>query len=147
MIVGGRPKWLFDIDDLSKSMNYAPGVPAGTHCNNFAGKGTSFDAGQSSMETRYSQDYILMPLWKDISLFDYSLQDSDGHNQDRHGPSQASESDNQDRPNDESSTKTVNTAGPVNTATPTYVDYPSDPLMPDLEDTIIFYDAYDDKDD
>nr|GEW56145.1 hypothetical protein [Tanacetum cinerariifolium] len=56
-----------------------------------------------------------------------------------------SECDTQERPNAESSTKTVNTAGPVNTATPTYADYPSDPLMPELEDTGIFDDAYDDK--
>nr|GEZ05376.1 putative ribonuclease H-like domain-containing protein [Tanacetum cinerariifolium] len=115
MIAGGGPEWLFDIDALSKSMNYAP-VPAGTHSNDFAGKGASFDA------------------------------DSDGHNKDKHGPSQASKSDNQKRPNAESSTKTINTIRPVNTATPTYVDYPSDHLKPDLEDTRIFDDAYDDRD-
>nr|GEY12858.1 hypothetical protein [Tanacetum cinerariifolium] len=40
----------------------------------------------------------------------------------------------------------VNTDGPVNTATPTYADYPGDPLMPDLEDIKIFDDAYDDRD-
>nr|GEX45272.1 hypothetical protein [Tanacetum cinerariifolium] len=70
----------------------------------------------------------------------------DGHNKYKHGPSQASESDNQERPNAESSTKTVNTTGPVNTATPTYADYPYDPLMLDLEDAGIFDDAYDDRD-
>nr|GEW69002.1 hypothetical protein [Tanacetum cinerariifolium] len=77
----------------------------------------------------------------DNSLFDSSSQASDGHNKDKLGPSQASESDNQERPNAESSTKTFNTVGPVNTATPTYVDYPNDPLMPDLEDVRIFNDA------
>nr|GFB18901.1 ribonuclease H-like domain-containing protein [Tanacetum cinerariifolium] len=66
---------------------------------------------------------------------------SDSHNKDKHGPSQASESDNHERPNAKSSTKTVNTAGPVNTN-----DYPNDPLMPNLEDTGIFDDAYDDRD-
>nr|GEZ14526.1 putative ribonuclease H-like domain-containing protein [Tanacetum cinerariifolium] len=110
---GGGPKWLFDIDALSKLMNYAP-VPAGIHSNDFVGKGASFDA--------------------------------DGHNKDKHGPSQASESDKQERPNAESSTKTINTTGPVNTATPTYADYLSDPYMSDLEDTRIFDDAYDDRD-
>nr|GFB97506.1 hypothetical protein [Tanacetum cinerariifolium] len=98
------------------------------------------------METGSSQDYILMSLWKENSLFDSSSQASDGHNKDEHGPSQASESDNQERPNAESSTKTVNTVGPVNTATPTYADYPNDPLMLDLEDAGIFDDAYDDRD-
>nr|GEV23503.1 hypothetical protein [Tanacetum cinerariifolium] len=122
MIACGGPEWLFDIDALLKSMNYAP-VLAGP-----------------------SQDYILMPLWKDSSLFDSSLQDSDGHNKDKHGPSQVSKSDNQERPNAESNTKTINIARLVNTATPTYADYPSDPLMPDLEDTRIFDDAYDDRD-
>nr|GEX02639.1 copia protein [Tanacetum cinerariifolium] len=145
MIIGGRLEWLFDLDALSKSINYAP-VFAGTNSNNFVGKGASFNASQSSMETGSSQDYILMPLWKDNSLFDSSSQALDSHNKDKHGPSQASDSDNQKRPNAESSTKTVNTAGPVNTTTPTYVDSPNDPLMPDLEDDEIFDDAYDDRD-
>nr|GEY74576.1 hypothetical protein [Tanacetum cinerariifolium] len=128
-------------------MNYAS-VPAGTNSSNFAGKVASFDAGQSSMETGSSQDYILMPLWKDNSLFDSSSQALDGHNKDKHGPSQASESDNQERPNAKSNTKTVNTARLVNTATgtATYADYPNDPLMPDLKDSGIFDDAYDDRD-
>nr|GFC21828.1 retrovirus-related Pol polyprotein from transposon TNT 1-94 [Tanacetum cinerariifolium] len=34
MIAGGGPVWLFDLDALSKSMNYAP-VPAGTNSNDF----------------------------------------------------------------------------------------------------------------
>nr|GEW64191.1 ribonuclease H-like domain-containing protein [Tanacetum cinerariifolium] len=109
MIVGGGPEWLFNIDDVSESMNYAP-VPA------------------------------------DNSLFNSSSQDSDGHNKDKHGPSQESECDTQERPNAKSSTKTVNTAGPVNTATLTYFDYLSNPLMPNLEDTGIFDDAYDNID-
>nr|GEU52994.1 putative reverse transcriptase domain-containing protein [Tanacetum cinerariifolium] len=113
MIAGGGPEWSFDIDALSKSINYAP-VPTGTHSNGFARKGASLDA--------------------------------DGHNKDKHGPCQASESDNQERPNAESSPKIVNIVGPVNTATPTYADYPSDPRMPDLEYTRIFDDAYDDRD-
>nr|GEV86938.1 putative ribonuclease H-like domain-containing protein [Tanacetum cinerariifolium] len=113
MITGGGSEWLFDIDALSESMNYAL-VPAGTNSNDFA----------------------------DNSLFDSSSQDSDGPNKDKHGPSQESECDNQERPNAESSTKIL----PVNTATPTYADYPSDPLMPDLKDTGIFNDAYDDID-
>nr|GEV05353.1 ribonuclease H-like domain-containing protein [Tanacetum cinerariifolium] len=145
MITGGGPEWLFDIDALSKSMNYVP-VLAGTNSNDFEGNGASFDACQSSMETRPSQDYILMPLWKDNFLFDSSSQALDGHNKDKHGPSQASESDNQERPNAKSSTKTVNIVRSVNTTTPTYIDYPSDPLMLDLEDTRIFDYAYDDID-
>nr|GEX09023.1 putative ribonuclease H-like domain-containing protein [Tanacetum cinerariifolium] len=142
MITGGGPEWLFDNDALSKSMNYAP-VPSGINSNDFTGKGTSFNASQSNIETRPIQDYILMPLWKNNSLFNSSLQASDGHNKDKHGASQASKSDKQERPNAESSTKTVNTTGPANTTTLTYADYPNDPLMPDLENSGYFVDAYD----
>nr|GEY86101.1 retrovirus-related Pol polyprotein from transposon TNT 1-94 [Tanacetum cinerariifolium] len=116
MIAGGGPELLFDLDALLKLMNYAP-VFAGTNSNDCAGKGESFDASQSSMETRSSQDYILMLLWKDNSLFDSSSQASDSHNKYKHGPSQASET-----------------------------DYPNDPHMPDLEDAGIFDDDYDDRD-
>nr|GEY52928.1 ribonuclease H-like domain-containing protein [Tanacetum cinerariifolium] len=49
----------------------------GTNSNDFTGKGARFGAGQSSLETGPSQDYILMPLWKDSSLFDSSSQDLD----------------------------------------------------------------------
>nr|GFC04782.1 hypothetical protein [Tanacetum cinerariifolium] len=65
-------------------MNYIP-VIVGTNSNDFVGKGASFDAGQSSMETGPSQDYILMPLWNDGSLFDSSSKDSDDDNKDIDG--------------------------------------------------------------
>ncbi|GKA67723.1 ribonuclease H-like domain-containing protein [Tanacetum coccineum] len=65
------PKWLFDIDVLTKSMNYVP-VVAGTNSNDFVGTEESIVAGYSSKEIGSSQDYILMPLWKDGSLFDSS---------------------------------------------------------------------------
>ncbi|GKE61301.1 putative ribonuclease H-like domain-containing protein [Tanacetum coccineum] len=65
------PKWLFDIDVLTKLMNYVP-VVAGTNSNDFVGTEESISAGHSSKETRSSQDCILMPLWKDGSLVDSS---------------------------------------------------------------------------
>ncbi|GJS19394.1 putative ribonuclease H-like domain-containing protein [Tanacetum coccineum] len=36
MVIGDGPKWLFDIDSLTKSMNYVP-VVAGTNSNDFTG--------------------------------------------------------------------------------------------------------------
>nr|GEV44832.1 hypothetical protein [Tanacetum cinerariifolium] len=92
-------------------MNYVP-VIAGTNSNNFLRKGASFNAGQSSMETGPSQDYILMPLWNEGSLFDSASKDSDGDNKDNDGPSKVSEYDNQEGPNAENSTKDVNTVRP-----------------------------------
>nr|GEU32832.1 ribonuclease H-like domain-containing protein [Tanacetum cinerariifolium] len=85
LILGDGRKWLFDIDTLTESMNYVP-VIAGTNSNDFVGKGASFDAGQSSMVARPNQDYILMPLWNEGSLFDSSSKDSDGDNKDNDGP-------------------------------------------------------------
>ncbi|GJR93914.1 putative ribonuclease H-like domain-containing protein [Tanacetum coccineum] len=71
IITGDGPKWLFDIDVLTKSMNYVP-VVLGTNSNDFVGTKESIDAGHFSKEPGSSQDYILMPLWKDGSLFDSS---------------------------------------------------------------------------
>ncbi|GJR77554.1 putative ribonuclease H-like domain-containing protein [Tanacetum coccineum] len=71
IIAGDGPTWLFDIDVLTKSMNYVP-VVAGTNSNDFVGTEESIGVGHSSKETGSSQDYILMPLWKDGSLFDSS---------------------------------------------------------------------------
>nr|GEW48484.1 hypothetical protein [Tanacetum cinerariifolium] len=116
LIVGDGPKWLFDIDTLTESMNYVP-VSAGINFNNFAGKGADFDAGQSSIEEGSCPDYILIPLWNDSSLFDSSPKDSDGANPDTAGPSTESKIDNQEMPNDGNSTKDINTVGPsINTA-------------------------------
>nr|GEV74564.1 putative ribonuclease H-like domain-containing protein [Tanacetum cinerariifolium] len=73
--------------------------------------------GQSSMKKGPIQDYILMPLWNDSSLFDSSLNNSDGENRDTNDSSTKSKIDNQERPNDENSTKDINTVGPsINTA-------------------------------
>ncbi|GJR29017.1 putative ribonuclease H-like domain-containing protein [Tanacetum coccineum] len=71
IIADNRPEWLFDIDMLTKLMNYVP-VVAGTNSNDFAGTKDSIGAGHSSKEMGSSQDCILMLLWKDGSLFDSS---------------------------------------------------------------------------
>ncbi|GJR06100.1 ribonuclease H-like domain-containing protein [Tanacetum coccineum] len=123
IIAGDGPKWLFDIDVLTKSMNYVP-VVAGTNSNDSVGTEESVGTGHSSKETGSSQDYILMPLWKDGSLFDSSSKNasndepqpsSDAGKKDDEGVSQESGIDDQERP--ENSTQDVNTAGPsINTA-------------------------------
>ncbi|GJV61435.1 putative ribonuclease H-like domain-containing protein [Tanacetum coccineum] len=65
MIEGNGPKWLFDLDSLTQSMNYVP-VVAGTFSNDFAGKqGVS----ESSTSSQQDQDWIAMPIWKDASYF------------------------------------------------------------------------------
>ncbi|GJW07380.1 putative ribonuclease H-like domain-containing protein [Tanacetum coccineum] len=123
IIVGDGPKWLFDIDVLTKSMNYVP-VVVGINSNDFAGTKESIGAGHSSKETGSGQDYILMPLWKDGSLFDSSSKNasndepqpsSDAGKKDDEVVNKESGIDDQERL--ENSTQDVNTAGlSINTA-------------------------------
>ncbi|GJT18567.1 putative ribonuclease H-like domain-containing protein [Tanacetum coccineum] len=86
LIEGNGPKWLFDIDSLTQSMNYVP-VVAGTFSNNFAGiQGVSYSSTYSPQD-QDNQDCIVMPIWKDASYFgdaasrsidDAQIQDKDG---------------------------------------------------------------------
>ncbi|GJX73873.1 retrovirus-related pol polyprotein from transposon TNT 1-94 [Tanacetum coccineum] len=118
IIAGDGPKWLFDIDVLTKSMNYVP-VVAGTNSNDFVGTEESIGAGHSSKETGSSQDYILMPLWKDGSLFDSSSKNasndepqpsSNARKKDDEGVCKESGIADQEKP--ENSTQDVNNVGP-----------------------------------
>ncbi|GKF45470.1 hypothetical protein Tco_0132022, partial [Tanacetum coccineum] len=61
-IAGSRPNWLFDIDVLTKSMNYKP-VVAGNQSTDNAGTKACNDAGKARIETVPGKDYILLPLW------------------------------------------------------------------------------------
>ncbi|GKE47776.1 putative ribonuclease H-like domain-containing protein, partial [Tanacetum coccineum] len=83
IIAGDGPKWLFDIDVLTKSMNYVP-VVASTNSNDLVGTEESIGAGHSSKDTRSSQDYILMPL--------------DAEKKDDEGVNKESGIDDQERP-------------------------------------------------
>nr|GEW56200.1 hypothetical protein [Tanacetum cinerariifolium] len=61
-VVGSGPDWLFDIDALTRTMNYEP-IVACTQSNGFAGTKASDNAGQARKETEHVKDYILLPLW------------------------------------------------------------------------------------
>ncbi|GJZ89139.1 putative ribonuclease H-like domain-containing protein, partial [Tanacetum coccineum] len=74
MIERNGPKWLFDINSLTQSMNYVP-VTAGTISNESAGTQGEFSVGTSE-EIR--QDCIVMPIWKDASYFDSPSKDDNG---------------------------------------------------------------------
>nr|GEY40151.1 hypothetical protein [Tanacetum cinerariifolium] len=61
-VLGSGPDWLFDIDALTKTMNYEP-IVAGTQSNSFAGIKASDNAGQARNKTKPIKDYIFLPLW------------------------------------------------------------------------------------
>ncbi|GKD12206.1 putative reverse transcriptase, RNA-dependent DNA polymerase [Tanacetum coccineum] len=125
IVSGDGPKWLFNLDSLTKSMNYMP-VFAGTNSNDFAGSEVSIGEGSTSKETETSQDYIVMPLWKDSLLFDSPSMNvshdelelsCDAEKKDDEGVSKESRVDDQEIP--ESCTLNINTDGPsINTASP-----------------------------
>ncbi|GJQ99680.1 DNA-directed DNA polymerase [Tanacetum coccineum] len=61
-IEGSGPNLLFDIDALTKSMNYKP-VVIGNQSNGNTGTKACNDAGKARRETVLGKDYILLPLW------------------------------------------------------------------------------------
>ncbi|GJV09515.1 retrovirus-related pol polyprotein from transposon TNT 1-94 [Tanacetum coccineum] len=61
-VAGSRSNWLFDIDALTRTINYEP-IVAGTQSNGFACTKASDNAGQAKKETKPVKDYILLPLW------------------------------------------------------------------------------------
>nr|GEU36349.1 hypothetical protein [Tanacetum cinerariifolium] len=59
-VVGSGPTWLFDIDSLTKSMNYQP-VTVGNQSNPSAGFQDKFDAKKAGEES--DQQYVLFLVW------------------------------------------------------------------------------------
>ncbi|GKG02041.1 hypothetical protein Tco_0306746, partial [Tanacetum coccineum] len=76
-IAGSGPNWLFDIDALTKLMNYKPDV-AGNQSNGNACTKSCDDAGKARMETVHGKDYILLPLWIADPPFSQSSKSSPG---------------------------------------------------------------------
>ncbi|GJX01854.1 hypothetical protein Tco_0185767 [Tanacetum coccineum] len=139
MIEGNGPKWLFDLDSLTQSMNYVP-VVAGTFSNDSAGiQGVS----ESSTSSQQDQDCIVMPIWKDASYFDDAslksvadaqIQDQDGTHDDcsLQNNGTADQQVNTASPEVNTGSREVSTAVPeVNTATPEDLMGP----IPTSEDT------------
>ncbi|GJU41600.1 retrovirus-related pol polyprotein from transposon TNT 1-94 [Tanacetum coccineum] len=113
-IEGNGPKWLFDIDSLTQSMNYVP-VTTSTLSN---------DSTSTSEEN--IQDCIAMPIWKDTSYFDSPTKDVDNGEPKIANDTQKQVEDGlnnknaeQERVAHDSSTKDVITTGQqVNTTSP-----------------------------
>ncbi|GKC75519.1 putative ribonuclease H-like domain-containing protein, partial [Tanacetum coccineum] len=73
-IAGSGPNWLFDIDALTKSMNYKL-VVIGNQSKGTAGTKTCNDTGKARVEIVPGQDYILLPLWTQDPPFSSSSKD------------------------------------------------------------------------
>nr|GFC20746.1 hypothetical protein [Tanacetum cinerariifolium] len=66
---GAGPNWLFDIDSLTKSMNYMP-VDAGTNSTNLLG--TKDAANQEVKKDVSSLRYTVLPNWAHDDLLEFS---------------------------------------------------------------------------
>nr|GEY30315.1 ribonuclease H-like domain-containing protein [Tanacetum cinerariifolium] len=65
LVKGTGPTWLFDIDSLTRTMNYQP-VTTRDQSNPSAGFQEEFDAGKAGEEA--NQQYMLFPMWSTGSL-------------------------------------------------------------------------------
>nr|GEU31606.1 putative ribonuclease H-like domain-containing protein [Tanacetum cinerariifolium] len=115
---GSGPNWLFDIDALTRTMNYEP-IIACTQSNGFAGTKASDNAGQARKETKPVKDYILLPLWTVDLPLSYDLKSShdDGSklscddrkkvDEDPRKESECKDQDKEDNVNNTNNTNTV----------------------------------------
>ncbi|GJW99457.1 putative ribonuclease H-like domain-containing protein [Tanacetum coccineum] len=89
-VAGSGPEWLFDIDILSKSMNYHP-VNAGNRFNGNAGLERTYDAGKVDKVKIPNQEYILLPLLHTNSHASSSDEDDDSSSKSDDGMKHAAE--------------------------------------------------------
>ncbi|GKA06659.1 ribonuclease H-like domain-containing protein [Tanacetum coccineum] len=131
-ITGSGPNWLFDIDALTKSMNYEP-VVAGNQSNGSAGTKACYDAGKARMETVPGKDYILLPFLTQDPSFSSSSKDSldagfkpsmkeekkdakDPENEDSEVPNTEEPRVNQEQDANVNNTNNINTVSPTDYA-------------------------------
>ncbi|GJR39672.1 putative ribonuclease H-like domain-containing protein [Tanacetum coccineum] len=146
-IAGSGPNWLFDIDALTKSMNYKP-VVTGNQSNGNVGTKACDDAGKARMETVPDKDYIMLLLWTADPSFsqsskssqdDRSKPSSDDVKKVDEDPRKDSENIDQEKDDNVNSTNTVNVASTneVNVVGgKTSIKLLNDPNMPALEDIV-----------
>ncbi|GKA85788.1 retrovirus-related pol polyprotein from transposon TNT 1-94 [Tanacetum coccineum] len=158
-VVGSGPDWLFDIDALTRTMNYEP-IVVGTQSNGFAGTKASDNASQARKETEPVKDYILLPLWTADPPYSQDPKSShddgskpssdDGKKVILEDPRKDSECNDQEKEDNVNSTNNVNAASTnkVNVVGGKIsIELPFDPNMPALEDVSIFDSSRDDEDD
>ncbi|GJV17645.1 putative ribonuclease H-like domain-containing protein [Tanacetum coccineum] len=163
---GSGPEWLFDIDSLTKSMNYEL-VTAGNQTNGDAGIEINVNAGKTRQEKASDHEYILLPLMLSNSPLSSkkeggaSNKEDDQHVQDFKAEwdsllVQQKEGYANSTNRDSIASPSVSTTGPrINTVSEnintgslninTSIPIPNDSSMQSLENTGIFDDAYDDR--
>nr|GEU60450.1 putative ribonuclease H-like domain-containing protein [Tanacetum cinerariifolium] len=141
-VAGSGPTWLFDIDILTKTMNYQP-VTAGNQTNPSAGFQEKFDAEKTGEEIdqQYEHDFDAKKPESEVNVSPSSSAQS--RKQDDKTKKEAKGKIPNAGQNSPNSTNTFSAAGPLNNAAiPTYgkssfIDasqLSNDPDMPEFED-------------
>ncbi|GKC53982.1 hypothetical protein Tco_1076727 [Tanacetum coccineum] len=120
-IAGSGPNWLFDIDALTKSMNYKP-LLGRNQSNGNAGTKACDDAGKARMD---SSDAGFKPSSDDGKKVDEDSRNSEGIDQEKE--------DNVNRTNNVNAAN-INEVNVV--CGKTSIELPDDPNMPHLEDIV-----------
>ncbi|GJU93979.1 putative ribonuclease H-like domain-containing protein [Tanacetum coccineum] len=150
-IAGSGPNWLFDIDALTKSMNYKP-VVAGNQSNGNTYTKAYDDTGKARMETVPGKDYILLPLWPADPLLSQNSKSGDLSNDQEKEDDNVNSTNNINTASDRNNTNNVNAVSSTFNAagievnvvgTKTRIELLNDPNMPELED-IIYSNDYED---
>ncbi|GJX01760.1 putative ribonuclease H-like domain-containing protein [Tanacetum coccineum] len=142
-ITGSRPNWLFDIDALTKLMNYKP-VVIGNQSNGNAGTKACDDEGKARMETVPGKDYILLPFDDEKKVDEDSSTESES--EEKEDTINSTNNINTVSLNMPNSTNNVNAASKneVNVVGGKMsIELLNDPNMPELEDYNIFEDDED----
>nr|GEX33185.1 uncharacterized mitochondrial protein AtMg00810-like [Tanacetum cinerariifolium] len=138
-IVSSGPDWLFDIDALTRTMNYVP-IIVGTQSNGFAG--TKNNTGQPRKETKPVKYYILLLLW--TANLPFSQDPKSSHNDrfkalsdDRkkvdENPSKGSKCNDQEKEDNVNSTNNVNdVSSTVNVVGTNRVNVVGENIMADM---------------
>nr|GEY40371.1 hypothetical protein [Tanacetum cinerariifolium] len=162
-VVGSGPDWLFDIDALTRIMNYEP-IIEGTQSNDYAGKKVNDNPGQARKETKPVKDYILLLLWTTDPPFS---QDPKSSHDDGFKPlsddgkkvvedlSKGNECTDQEKEDNVNNTNNVNSTNNINIVSSTINaagtnndnELPFDPNVPTLEDVGTFDFLNEDEDD
>nr|GEW26703.1 retrovirus-related Pol polyprotein from transposon TNT 1-94 [Tanacetum cinerariifolium] len=168
-IAGSGPNWPFNIDALTKSMNYKP-VVVRNQSNSIAGAKACDNVGKTRVEIVPDKDYILVPLWTQDLPFSSSLKDSpsarfkpsgeeekkyskDPGNEESEVPSTKEPRVNQEKDANVNNTNNINNVSPTNNAAgikDNVVDENivygciDDQNIPDLEESGRFSNAMDD---
>ncbi|GJR28580.1 retrovirus-related pol polyprotein from transposon TNT 1-94 [Tanacetum coccineum] len=124
--IGSEPDWLFDIDALTRTMNYEP-IVVGILSNGFVGTKASDNVGQARKKTEPTKGYILLPLWTADPPY-YQDPKSSHDNGSKPSSDDGKKVDEDPRKDSE-----FNAVGGK-----TSIELPVDPNMPALEDYIIF---------